>query len=297
MLSILIPVYNYDIVELVTEVHRQLQKLNIPYEIYCLDDKSELSFIEKNKQIECLSHTSYQISEVNNGRERSRQLLCEKSTFDHLLFLDADTFPRRANFMEIYTSYLKSGQEAVFGGILYESQPPGIDYLLRWKYGKQNESLNANERNRAPYISITSPNFLIKKSVFNSINSIIKGNDYGLDIYFASLMKRKQINILHIDNEVFHLGIEKNADYLMKSEEALKTYLKLLNKGKINSDDNRLLRLFVALRKYKINYIFYSFYKVFGNSIKKNLCGDNPSIKMFQLYRLSYLCTIDLRLK
>lgn len=294
MLSILIPVYNYDITPLVTELHKQVQLLDIPYEIYCLDDHSENIISEKNSGIASLPNTHYKISANNNGRELTRQHLSELAAFDHLLFLDADTLPVNSNFIEMYSHYFKSDYQAVFGGIQYENERPESDFVLRWLYGKRHESSSADERNKACYRSITSPNFMIEKSVFQELNSRIVGKDYGNDIYFASLMKQKQVKILHIDNEVFHLGIESNKDYLNKSENALKTYLTLLRKGNITSEDNRLISIFISLKKYKLNFTASTFYKLFGNLMKKNLLGSNPSIKLFQLYRLSYLCYIDL---
>ncbi len=47
MLSILIPTYNYNIVALVSEIHRQISNTEIPFEIICLDDASTV-FVAEN---------------------------------------------------------------------------------------------------------------------------------------------------------------------------------------------------------------------------------------------------------
>ena len=44
MLSILIPVYNFDIIAFVTELHRLCEQEKIPFEIILLDDASDEKF-------------------------------------------------------------------------------------------------------------------------------------------------------------------------------------------------------------------------------------------------------------
>jgi glycosyltransferase involved in cell wall biosynthesis len=41
MISVLIPVYNYDVTEAVKELHRQLSKEGVNFEIRIIDDASE----------------------------------------------------------------------------------------------------------------------------------------------------------------------------------------------------------------------------------------------------------------
>lgn len=293
MLSILIPVYNCEITPLVKELHQQLTHHDINYEIICLDDNSNKKFSDANQQVNNLPNVDYKISLLNNGRVKTRQILCEYSNYEHLLFLDADTMPVNSNFIEKYVNYIESDFKAIFGGIRYEKKPPGKEYTLRWKYGTSRESVSADKRNMSPYRSITSPNFLIYKQLFKSINSNIEGKDYGNDIYFSSLCRKKRIKILHIDNEVFHLGLEKNKNYISKSKEALNRYLQLLNRNDITKEDSNLIALYVRLRSFKLTILFGYLFKFFNRNIEKNLLSDNPSIMLFQLYRLSYICYLN----
>ena len=295
MLSVLIPVYNCNVAPLVSALHKQLLDANIEFEILCLDDGSASDCIEGNTSISNLSHVSYSISQQNNGREITRQMLAESSLYSHLLFLDADTFPCQSSFIQNYLSQLNADIKAVFGGIQYKLERPNSKSLLRWKYGIAKEAKSAYERSKSPYLSITSPNFLIDKDTFVHYNSKIKQKDYGFDVYFAALLKEDTIAIQHIDNRVYHQGIEESDIYLNKSEFALRTYHLLLSEGKISKNDNGLLRLFVKLKRFKLNYIFSFIFKLFKNQIAANLLGLNPSITLFQIYRLSYLCNYDLQ--
>ena len=51
MLSILIPVYNFNIVELAREIHHQAVSSGVAFEILIVDDGSVLSCKEENRKV------------------------------------------------------------------------------------------------------------------------------------------------------------------------------------------------------------------------------------------------------
>lgn len=67
MLSILIPIYNYNIFNLVETVYKQSLECNIIFEIICLDDASNILFIP-NQEINRFKNTSYTLLKKNIGR-------------------------------------------------------------------------------------------------------------------------------------------------------------------------------------------------------------------------------------
>ncbi|MFB9054885.1 glycosyltransferase family 2 protein [Formosa undariae] len=293
MLSVLIPIYNYNVVALVQNLHRQLTLANYVFEIICLDDASETAFISKNSQIESLEFTSFIKSTANNGRTKTRQLLCESSKYDWLLFLDADTIPASSTFISEYITAINPENEAVFGGFSYHKSKPSSHYILRWEYGKTKEEVDASIRNTNPYKIIISGNFLIKKSIFKTLNSLIQHKVYGLDNYFGALLKNNKIKVLHINNPVFHLGLEKNEVYLNKLKSAVCTLLLLVKQDKMKTHNNDLLSLFMFLKKNRLNFILSKFYNAFNKQMEHNLCGKTPSINLLQFYRISYMCYVD----
>ena len=94
MLSILIPTYNYSILQLVQNIHQQCIVSSIVFEIICLDDHSNFDFQLENQKINELAHCFYFKNETNLGRTRTRQILAEKAKFNWVLFLDADVIPQ-----------------------------------------------------------------------------------------------------------------------------------------------------------------------------------------------------------
>ncbi|MEO5788697.1 glycosyltransferase family 2 protein, partial [Gelidibacter sp.] len=226
----------------------------------------------------------------NYGRTKTRQLLYEKSVFNWLLYLDADVLPKSQEFIQNYLNLTSKGYDAVYGGCAYGNIPPKESMLLRWKYGRAKEEVDANIRNQKPYKIVVSGNFMIKRSVFSLINSKIVDSGYGFDMYFGALLKANQIKVFHINNEVYHLGVESSTQFLSKTKEAVNTLLNLYQNGKITSHDNSLLHLFISLKKSKLCGLFSTIYKKSHKRMERNLLGKNPSIARFQLYKISYMC-------
>nr|WP_321236293.1 glycosyltransferase [uncultured Psychroserpens sp.] len=294
MISVLIPVYNYDVIELVKTVHKQLELCGVTFEIKCLDDASGVEFQKQKHDIELLSYTSYDISKTNKGRIATRQQLAEVAAYEYLLFLDADVIPKKPTFIANYLNHINANYDVIYGGFAYKKEQPEEALRLRWTYGKNNEEMPASKRNEFPYKIVISGNFLIKKSVFIDTNSKINYEGYGFDNYFGALLKINTINVFHIDNEVYHLGIESSDTYLKKKEKAALTLIQLHNNDDIAKHDNHLLKLFITLKRYKLNYLASLFYKLWHSYMKKNLLGSNPSVKVLQAYRISFMCYKDL---
>lgn len=287
MLSILIPTYNYYIYDLVLNIHEKCLKENIDFEIICLDDHSDSNFTEANKKIEELSNCYYKISLKNKGRVATREQLAKLAKYNWLLFLDADVLPKNTNFIIEYLNYLDKDYKAIFGGFYYDKNNPK-KHLLRWKYGKQNEEVSAKQRNLQPYKVVISANLLIKKDTYLCISKQLKTNTYGGDLIFAALLKEQHIKILHIDNEVVHLGLEDNKSFLKKQKDAAKLLFYTVEKKQIIYHDNSLLKAHSTIKKYKLTHFFSWFYKSFNNKIERHLLGQKPRVLFLQLLKLSY---------
>jgi len=294
MLSILIPIYNYDVVLLIKKLQQQITCINSPIEIICCDDCSTNESI-KNKND--LFLRSQQITLIKNskniGRTKSRQLLANKASFEWILFLDSDVLPSTTNFLSIYLNLLDYETDCIYGGICYQKKRPETKQLLRWRFGNQREDIQLSKRKATPYKSIASGNLLIKKKIFLSINKNLSYNWYGYDNFFSAQLKDTNSTIKHVNNKVFHLGLEDNASFLRKKEMAVNTIYQLyLNDNFSNKHDNGLLNVFLKLNKYKLTPFYSFFYKYSKSLLKKNLIGNNPSLFFLDLYRLGFFCSL-----
>ena len=68
MISVLIPVYNYNISTLVTEIYKQLVSVNEEFEIICIDDCSSNPFFDSSN-IKLLDKVEFIKLNKNIGRE------------------------------------------------------------------------------------------------------------------------------------------------------------------------------------------------------------------------------------
>lgn len=291
MLSILIPNYNNIVVPLVKELNKQALSLGIIYEIIILDDCSE-KFVKDNTQINNFSNCIFFRNEKNLGRTKTREILAQKSKFDNLLFLDSDVFPKENNFIKNYINEINNFS-IIIGGCCYSGIKVNKNKTLRLVYGINREQASLHTRELNPYQYVFSGNFLIKKDVFLSTNYKENKNLYGLDIYFAYKLLKNKIVIKHIENEIIHYGLEENEDFLLKSLSSVANRKKLLKDYPEIINNNSLLKHYNFLKKYKLCLLFSFFFRLTNSLLKKNILGPKPSLFLFDIYRLGYICSID----
>jgi len=92
MISILIPIYNWDTTTLINSLVKQGNSINVPYEIIAIDDFSNSDHDEMNFSMNHYDFVEVYRNEKNLGRSRTRNLLAEKAQYNWLLFIDADSF-------------------------------------------------------------------------------------------------------------------------------------------------------------------------------------------------------------
>ena len=292
MLSILIPTYKYNALPLVESILKQIEVENIPFEIICRDDGSPLSYNYENEKINLFENCRFSNSDSNLGRTQNRQLLAKEAKYDWLLFLDSDVSPKTKEFLKTYIKEINNSNDAVFGGFAYTKHNTDKSRSLRYTFGKHREEVTALNRNKDPYKVIISANFLIRKIIFINLNAVDTNNSYGLDYLFGALLKTENINIKHIDNEVYHLGIDSNINYLDKTKKAVKTLVNLSQQKKISDHDISLLKAYTKLEKYFLVTIFYFIFSLFQSKIEKQILSKTPNLILFDLYRLGYFCKL-----
>lgn len=293
MLSICIPVYNYEVSPLVGELHRQLAASGVPFEILLIDDASLPGFREKNRQ-SLPSNTNYIQLHQNIGRSKIRNLLAKKAQYPYLLFMDCDSAVPSATFISQYIRICQPGI-VCYGGCMYEKELQDISSSLRWKYGHQRESRSAAQRKKHPNTGFRTNNFLIDKNIFSTVTFDEEITEYGHeDTLFGMDLEQAGIVIRHIDNPLIHLGLEDNRTFLKKTESSLTNLNRIeqhLKEKNIPPDNYfRIIRTRNILKKFRIHKITVFFFKIFRSSLRKNLCGKRPNLLLFDLYRLGFFC-------
>ena len=283
MLSILIPVYNYNILPLVNELVKQCNFRGIDFEILCQDDASNSSENILNQEINLLPNCSFFVNETNLGRGKNINSLSLKAIYDWLLILDCDTFPAQNDFVKKYIDAISNLKNNIlFGGIIYEDKKPESYQLLRWVYGNKRET-----------VTILTSNLIIKKEVFLQYPFDESLTKYGYeDLLFFSVLKANHFEILRIENPTFHLNLETSKAFLDKTKIALENLMFLYDSKKIKKEENKITTSFEFLRKLKLTQFSAFLFRKNQTRIERNLFSKKPSLFLFDLYKLGYYCTL-----
>ena len=265
-------------------------------EILVFDDHSISFYRKRNAALASKTNVSYLEFDQNIGRSRIRNHLASFAKGQWLLFLDCDMLPESNLFLKNYDDSLGKAN-VICGGIQYGPKPFKSELLLRWKYGVLRESRLANRRQQKPYASFMSGNFLISKVLFNKIRFNEEMSGYGHeDTLFGLELKRNKASILHIDNPTLHLGLESCYQYLVKSEQGVVNLVRLLRivpeMRKDLEQNIRLLRIYIIFRSVGLGHPLRWFFRLFNPLIRRILCGNKPSLTLFDLYKVGMLAQV-----
>jgi glycosyltransferase involved in cell wall biosynthesis len=295
-ISLLIPVFDYDIIALVHSMKDAMGKVPEFYEILIGDDGSSAEYRKKYSSLEA-ENVKVISSKKNIGRAAIRNRLALEAKGDFLIFIDADVMlPGTAEaYMLKWLPFLNNSR-VICGGILYHDSAPGDpDKLLRWKYGKWREQKSAAERNKHPHAGFSTFNVLIEKSVFSKIRFNEELKQYGHeDTLLGYQLKKAGINILHIDNGLMHEGLESNRDFLNKTKLGIENLSKLFDKvtdKKSFSETVLMLKIYNKLRLLGLTRVLAAIFIRYRDQMEIRLDSGNISLLLFAFYKMSMFCT------
>ncbi|HEB68038.1 MAG TPA: glycosyltransferase family 2 protein [Desulfobulbus sp.] len=231
-LSILIPVYNWDIGPLLDRLCRQGQRLpdGVQVEILVLDDGSTTKTKHANASLaEQLPLVHYEESAVNRGRAATRNALLKQAQGEFVLFLDADMLPDREDFLRMYLEQGDQGAEIVCGGISYEQNNhnrPEYDFYL-YK-SRHTEALTAEIRNRSPWRYLFTSNIMVRRDIVESVRFDPRFTGYGFEDIEWGIRLSRSYTVLHIDNTCSHMGVMTKKEVMAKMRESIPNFSLLI---------------------------------------------------------------------
>lgn len=282
-ISILIPVYNQSVRLLVETLLSQASQLHIPLEIRVYDDGSAPGIKHANQSVQIHPQVVYREMPANVGRSKIRYQLAQEAAFDWLLFLDNDVLPTHSSFLQNYVT--QADKLVAVGGVAYQNEYPA-EAILRWKYGRAREQAPAKVRQQSPFQRVFFSNLLVKKEVVLSFFSATKVQGYGHeDTLFAYTLQQKGIDVQHLDNPVYHVGVEPGAIFLKKTDQAILNLLTLQTEGFL-PEESKLVKAHQMVAKCGLASVLKGSARLLLPMLRKQLLSDNPSLKVFDLYKL-----------
>lgn len=288
-LSILLPTYCCRCVELVKALHAQCEAVEgLLYEIVVADDGTpEKAYIAENREIERLPNVRYIVREENVGRSRIRNFLVGEARYEWVLFIDGDLALDNSLYIR---NYLQTEGDLIVGGIEIIADGNDEDGTplcgnLRWKAEQAHVGKNSAAYRREHALELHT-NFLVRRRDLTAHPFDESFSRYGYeDVMLGKTLVRAGLRVVHIDNPVTFAHYESNARFLHKTEEALTTLHE--NRERLR-DVNHLLPLAQRLERWRITPLLHLSYKILKHALRKNLLGNNPSIFVFNMYKLGY---------
>ncbi len=292
MLSICIPIYNFNVTSLIDKLSQQIKKADVLCEIILIDDCSAEEFKKINENV-CRKEIYIQLDK-NISRSKVRNLFLKYAKYDYLLFFDCDTFIISDDFVAKYISAIcRNENDVICGGVIYDSYPPERSKRLRWKYGIKKESKPLNIRVLSPNKSFMTSNFIINRRIFEQTKFDERITEYGHeDTLFGFMLKKNGINVKHIDNPVLHGDIDYNTGYLRKTEKGILNLIHILSYVDYDHQfiqDVSILKSYNNLSSKKLTGIINILFICFKPLLKFMFIKGYVNLMLFDFYKLGIL--------
>lgn len=294
-LSVCIPIFRSDVRKLVLNLLDQIKRIDTAQiEIVLIDDASGDPYPKLNSFTDSLVKTIH--LDQNIGRAQIRNLFLQYTASKYLLFLDGDSTVLNEKFLFNYIQSLAQQKVPVLvGASCYQKERPAANYLLRWRYSTQRESLNFEQRLLKKEAGFKTNNFVIERDVLERIPFEEKLTGYGHeDTLFGVALSIAAIPVSHIDNPVWNLNLDDNATFLLKTDEALQNLL-WINDNRFTQallSHNQLLATFLQLESKWVGRFLLQFVQLVNPLLKRILQTGIAPLRLFDIYRLGRLNTI-----
>ena len=288
-LSVLVPVYNRWVSELIRSLVVQAPQWPGPVEICLLDDGSAEEWKALNRPLAALPGVNYQELPRNVGRAAVRNRLAAGALHERLLLLDNTGQLPDGQFLARYAAAL--GQAPVLaGGVCYAPGPPADPVLrLRWLYGQRREARSLSQRQAAPYDQLLVNNLLLAKELLSRfpLDESLRGYGHE-DTKLGWQLAAAGVPVLHLANPVLHAGLETAAAFLEKSEQAVHNLARLLRENGLGAD-TRLIQTARWLRRIGLAPPARAALGVATGALRRNLLGPRPVLPALDALKLLWL--------
>lgn len=231
-LSILIPVFNWDVTWLVESLRSEIEHAGLQdaVELKCFDDAStNRQSREANQRLFAdggRSWEEYREVLTNQGRAKIRLDLATAAKGKWLLFMDADVIPDSKEYLRKYIDEIENERaDAICGGTGYSQRTmtgPEYDFYLHLvtTAGQSDAAM----RNRASWKMLLTSNLLVKSDVFWKIPFDSRFVGYGYEDQEWGIRIKNAFRLLHVDNTVSHLGLQTKDELYRKMRESIGNY-------------------------------------------------------------------------
>ena len=230
-LSVLTPFFRDDPTRLLAALDREAEALGGQVELVLLDDAGGdpgLSAQAEEALIALRLPARLVELDRNEGRAKGRNRLTRHARARHLLFLDSDMLPDRADFLQLYLGLVEQDDPAVvFGGFSVDQAPDVHEHALHRAMAARADCLSAATRARTPEKYVFTSNLLVRRDVFEAEAFDESFAGWGWeDVEWGARVSRRY-GVRHIDNPATHLGLDTACALAAKYEQSAANFARL----------------------------------------------------------------------
>ncbi len=284
-LSIIIPTFNDLSLPLAEALAGQAGRIDgLQWELLVGDDGSTDSrVVEQNRAINSLKSCRYLELQHNVGRAAIRNFLAREAQGEWLLCIDGDARIDEEDYLERMLA-ARQHYDVCYGGYL---MMPGPEGNLRWQYERAAAAAyTVEQRQRRPYAAFNISNLLIRRHLLLQYPLDERITRYGFeDVALGRALQRAGIAVGHIAAPVAYYDYETNAQFLQKTEDSMST---LWEQRDTLQGFSRLLDTAQGMPA-PLRAIVRVAFTMTKAPIRRKLLSDQPSVRLFNLYKLGCL--------
>ena len=233
-LSVLTPTFRHEARPLIEGLSRARQEDASSIEFVLVDDGSNDPALAARHQA-ALAAAPFRgrlaALPKNAGRAGVRNRLLELAEARHVLFLDADMTPKRADFLRLWLDLIAAEDPpSAFGGYCVEDAPHTRATALHRYLSARSDCKPAAERARHPALFAATSNLLVRKDVLAATPFDDGFVGWGWEDVDWGLRAQAFGPVRQIDNPATHLGLDTLETLLRKYREAGPNYARLIAK-------------------------------------------------------------------
>ncbi len=288
-LSILIPTYNGDCRQQVSDLCRQADAIvGLRYEVVVADDgSSDRRAVELCRETEAWPHCRFIDRGENVGRAAIRNFLASEARYEWLLFMDCDMTIVSDHFVSHYVE--RDEGDVVYGGyVVGEGDPSCLRYIYEKACAPQH---TVEERCKRPYMHFHTCNFVVRRTVMLAHPFDERFRHYGYeDVLFGKQLRQAGIRIGHADNPAGFCHFEDNAHFVSKTEVSLRTLYTFREELRGYS---QVITFVDGIHIAAVRHCIRLWHRLMGWQERRILSGRHPNLTVFKLYKLGYYISME----
>lgn len=296
-LSIVIREYNFVCTALVRSLLEQCEKETrlSGFEILLVDDGStDARAVTENTVVTSWPHCRLIRHTGNAGRAVTLNTGIKEARGQVVILCDCDAEVASSAYISRYIDVFEHPENkiaVVCGGLKTSPKYLTKDNHLRYRYETQAARRGRSQYHDAYlYERFSTFNAAVRSDVFRTITFNEGFRQYGYeDTLFGISLQRHGIPMTYIDNPLIHTGMDSNAEYLQKTETALRNLHRF---SALLAGHTALSRLSERLRRHHLAPLVRLWHRMFSGLERRNLLGRHPNLMLFQLYKTGYFMSL-----